>query len=429
MIARGEGGHVVNTASMAGLIASQGLGVYNTSKYAVVGLSETLAKDLRPHGIGVTVVCPMGVATRIRAADRNRPAGAAKRAGCAGPGRRDADRSNAGPRRGGRAGRWRPSGAGELYVITHDEAHRAAASPIPASGGGGPDDVRKFDTDAGARYPEPGVVMDERDVVRDLVAKLIEAVEASLDGSAAVREALDELVRSGYEPRIILLADAAAAREPAPTRRRRPPLTTPRRRTTVRTPRGAGGRCRRGGFRGGAGSPLRADEARPRLPADGAHPVGGRVAVVSAASPRRRDPLPRPRRPRLPAVPGPSGEPARVPARPSRGQPDRAEAARRAGRARQGSHLRDVHPAAQGDLPGKRPGGPLLLQRGLRRQVRRALVTAAALGSPPARPGSPAALSRRSADVRRCGSGPAPGRERARPGAPAPPPSPRSAPA
>lgn len=52
--------------------------------------------------------------------------------------------------------------------------------------------------------------MDERDVVRDLVAKLLEAVEASLDGSGAVREALDELVRSGYEPRLILLADAAA---------------------------------------------------------------------------------------------------------------------------------------------------------------------------------------------------------------------------
>ena len=74
MIASREGGHVVNTASMAGLIASQGLGVYNTTKYAVVGLSETLAKDLRPHGIGVTVICPMGVATRIRQAARNRPA-------------------------------------------------------------------------------------------------------------------------------------------------------------------------------------------------------------------------------------------------------------------------------------------------------------------------------------------------------------------
>jgi NAD(P)-dependent dehydrogenase (short-subunit alcohol dehydrogenase family) len=75
MIAQKEGGHIVNTASMAGLIASQGLGVYNTSKYAVVGLSETLAKDLRPYGIGVSVLCPMGVATRIRQSDRNRPAG------------------------------------------------------------------------------------------------------------------------------------------------------------------------------------------------------------------------------------------------------------------------------------------------------------------------------------------------------------------
>jgi NAD(P)-dependent dehydrogenase (short-subunit alcohol dehydrogenase family) len=74
MIAQRDGGHVVNTASMAGLIASQGLGVYNTSKYAVVGLSETLAKDLRPYGIGVSVLCPMGVATQIRASERNRPA-------------------------------------------------------------------------------------------------------------------------------------------------------------------------------------------------------------------------------------------------------------------------------------------------------------------------------------------------------------------
>lgn len=74
MIAQRQGGHVLNTASMAGLVASQGLGVYNTTKYAVVGLSETLAKDLRPHGIGVTVLCPMGVATRIREAERHRPA-------------------------------------------------------------------------------------------------------------------------------------------------------------------------------------------------------------------------------------------------------------------------------------------------------------------------------------------------------------------
>ena len=74
MIARGEPGHIVNTASMAGLIASKGLGVYNTSKYAVVGLSETLAKDLQPYRIGVSVLCPLGVQTRIRDSERNRPA-------------------------------------------------------------------------------------------------------------------------------------------------------------------------------------------------------------------------------------------------------------------------------------------------------------------------------------------------------------------
>jgi NAD(P)-dependent dehydrogenase (short-subunit alcohol dehydrogenase family) len=73
MIAQKQPGHIVNTASMAGLIASQGLGIYNTTKYAVVGLSETLQKDLRPHGIGVSVLCPMGVATEIRTSERNRP--------------------------------------------------------------------------------------------------------------------------------------------------------------------------------------------------------------------------------------------------------------------------------------------------------------------------------------------------------------------
>jgi NAD(P)-dependent dehydrogenase (short-subunit alcohol dehydrogenase family) len=74
LIAQKQPGHIVNTASMAGLIASQGLGVYNTSKYAVVGLSETLHKDLRSHGIGVSILCPMGVSTNIRTSERNRPA-------------------------------------------------------------------------------------------------------------------------------------------------------------------------------------------------------------------------------------------------------------------------------------------------------------------------------------------------------------------
>ena len=74
MIAGKQGGHIVNTASMAGLIASKDLGVYNTSKYAVVGLSETLVKELKEHGIGVSVICPMGVKTGITESGRNRPA-------------------------------------------------------------------------------------------------------------------------------------------------------------------------------------------------------------------------------------------------------------------------------------------------------------------------------------------------------------------
>ena len=73
MIAQKQPAHIVNTASMAGLIASQGLGVYNTSKYAVVGLSETLQKDLRQYDIGVSVLCPMGVTTNIRQSERSRP--------------------------------------------------------------------------------------------------------------------------------------------------------------------------------------------------------------------------------------------------------------------------------------------------------------------------------------------------------------------
>jgi NAD(P)-dependent dehydrogenase (short-subunit alcohol dehydrogenase family) len=74
---REQGGpaHIVNTASMAGLIPLEGagLGAYAASKYAVVGISETLRMELAPHGIGVSVVAPGGVATRINESERNRP--------------------------------------------------------------------------------------------------------------------------------------------------------------------------------------------------------------------------------------------------------------------------------------------------------------------------------------------------------------------
>jgi NAD(P)-dependent dehydrogenase (short-subunit alcohol dehydrogenase family) len=69
----GEGGHFVNTASMAGHIGVPGLSVYNTSKFAVVGLSEAMRLDLAPHGIGVSVLCPGVVRTNIFNSGRNRP--------------------------------------------------------------------------------------------------------------------------------------------------------------------------------------------------------------------------------------------------------------------------------------------------------------------------------------------------------------------
>jgi NAD(P)-dependent dehydrogenase (short-subunit alcohol dehydrogenase family) len=65
MIDRGGDGYVVNTASGAGLVAGGSGFLYTTSKFAVVGLSESLHYELAHHGIGVSVLCPGPVATRI----------------------------------------------------------------------------------------------------------------------------------------------------------------------------------------------------------------------------------------------------------------------------------------------------------------------------------------------------------------------------
>src|SRR6202161_1830256 len=71
--AHGEGGHIVNTASMAGMNSGLGFSPYVASKFAVVGMSEGLAMQLKPLGIGVSVLCPDYVRTRIGASGRNRP--------------------------------------------------------------------------------------------------------------------------------------------------------------------------------------------------------------------------------------------------------------------------------------------------------------------------------------------------------------------
>ncbi len=73
MIEQGGEAHIVNTASIAGLFATPGMASYVASKQAVVGLSEHLRADLAEIGIGVSVLCPGGVATRIVEAGRNRP--------------------------------------------------------------------------------------------------------------------------------------------------------------------------------------------------------------------------------------------------------------------------------------------------------------------------------------------------------------------
>jgi NAD(P)-dependent dehydrogenase (short-subunit alcohol dehydrogenase family) len=73
MRAHGQGGHIVNTASMAGLQAGIGFSPYVASKYAVVGMSEGLAKQLASENIGVSVLCPGFVRTQIADAGRNRP--------------------------------------------------------------------------------------------------------------------------------------------------------------------------------------------------------------------------------------------------------------------------------------------------------------------------------------------------------------------
>ena len=72
--AHGEGGHFVNTASMAGVMPIPGGSIYTTSKYAVVGLSEVMKTDLARYGIGVSVLCPGGVITNVGKSGRNRPA-------------------------------------------------------------------------------------------------------------------------------------------------------------------------------------------------------------------------------------------------------------------------------------------------------------------------------------------------------------------
>lgn len=84
--AQGLGGHIVNTASMAAFIASPNAGIYTASKFAVRGLTESLRWSLAPLGIGVSMLCPGLVNTRIHESAEIRPAGLAQQTGRQDPG-------------------------------------------------------------------------------------------------------------------------------------------------------------------------------------------------------------------------------------------------------------------------------------------------------------------------------------------------------
>jgi NAD(P)-dependent dehydrogenase (short-subunit alcohol dehydrogenase family) len=82
LLANDDGGHVVNTASLAGLAVAPGLGPYCVTKFGVVALSETLDAELEAEGsaVGVSVLCPGFVRTNIFTSGRNRPARLGKQA-------------------------------------------------------------------------------------------------------------------------------------------------------------------------------------------------------------------------------------------------------------------------------------------------------------------------------------------------------------
>jgi NAD(P)-dependent dehydrogenase (short-subunit alcohol dehydrogenase family) len=76
MLAGGEPGHIVNTASLAGHVSAPFMGPYSASKFAVVAISESLHHEMNLAGgaIGVSVLCPGWVNTNIHSSERNRPA-------------------------------------------------------------------------------------------------------------------------------------------------------------------------------------------------------------------------------------------------------------------------------------------------------------------------------------------------------------------
>nr|WP_166175669.1 SDR family NAD(P)-dependent oxidoreductase [Altererythrobacter segetis] len=73
MIAHGQGGHIVNTASMGAFFANSGAGIYSASKFAVHGITMAMRDALKDYGIGVSVLCPANIKTNIAESVKTRP--------------------------------------------------------------------------------------------------------------------------------------------------------------------------------------------------------------------------------------------------------------------------------------------------------------------------------------------------------------------
>lgn len=155
-------GHVVNTASMAGLVSVAGVGPYNVSKHGAVTLSETLSAELRDAGsrVGVSVLCPGIVATNLRDSERNRPAAlrdldaaalrdrAERTPGFSAPGDMPAIAPELAAEHVLEAIR-----AGRFYILTHEDHEGAIARRMDAILNDGQPDIVRSTVFAGAGRP------------------------------------------------------------------------------------------------------------------------------------------------------------------------------------------------------------------------------------------------------------------------------------
>jgi len=136
----GEGGHIINTASMAGLISPPRLEPYSATKYAVVAMSEGWAQQLQEFDIGVSVLCPGFVNTRIHESERARPSRYGGRGGDDAYGERRAEtakhiQSGLHPDIVGERV-LEAVKAGELYIFTHPEMKAAVDARFEAISAG-----------------------------------------------------------------------------------------------------------------------------------------------------------------------------------------------------------------------------------------------------------------------------------------------------